>query len=38
MRSKQAPTGARGPTLSSDVHIDAHLLLSPSSLVVSWVG
>ena len=31
-RSKQAPTGARGPTLLSDVHIDAHLLISPSSL------
>ena len=31
-RSKQAPTGAHGLTLSSDVHVDAHLLLSPSSL------
>ena len=32
-RSKKAPTGPHGPTLSSDVHIDAHLLLSPSSLL-----
>ena len=30
-RLKQAPTRACGPKLSSDVHIDAHLLLSPSS-------